>query len=74
MCRGYGKSPLIFLLWELGPLGVLEVGVMCYKSGPRGDKICLNSLGGFLTYGIAVEMVGFVRCDRWEWRGMNLDE
>ena len=25
--RGYGRSPLIYLLWELGPLGVLEVGV-----------------------------------------------
>ena len=24
-----GKSPLIFFLWEPGPLGILEVGVMC---------------------------------------------
>ena len=29
LCRGCGKSPLIFLRWEPGPLGVLEVGVIC---------------------------------------------
>ena len=41
LCRGYSRSPLIFLLQELGPLGVLEVGVMMCLS----DKKCLKSLG-----------------------------
>ena len=63
LCRGCGKSPLICLLWELGPLGVHTRSwhdVLVRRKVlliPRGDKIRLIASEVFLTYGIVVEVV-----------------
>ena len=63
LCRGRGKSPLIRLLWELGPLGVRTRSwhnVLVRQKVfliPRGDKIHLIASEVFLTCGIVVEVV-----------------
>ena len=63
LCRGYSRSPLIYLLWELGPLGVRTRSwhnVLVRQKVlliPRGDQIRLIASEVFLTYGIVVEAV-----------------